>query len=380
MPHSSVVRARVTAAILVVSEPARSIGCRIPAFWGRRRRRMSVGMTDDGDRIPRLARAGPPRRAARRRCSTPSRSASPRRCAPTTSRRGASGRATPASPGRGSAPRWPRRRCRSASVNAPGQRYHPAIVAQAIATLAAMFPGRFWVALGTGEASNEHITGDGWPRKERARRPAARVRRRHPRAARRRGGQPRRAGHRRPGPPLDAARAAAAADRRRGQRRRPRALGARAGPTAWSPSTSRTTHLREMIAAYRDAGGRGPARPAGAPVLRPRPTDRALAIAHDQWRSNVFAAAGLLGPRHRRGASTQASAHVTPEDVARGRCSSPATSAQHAAWLARARRARLRRASTCTTSARSSAASSTRSASTCCPQLDVDAPDAAVAA
>src|SRR5918993_1883166 len=40
-------------------------------------------------------------------------------------------------------------------VNAPGQRYHPAIVAQAAATLSAMFPGRFWVALGTGEASNE---------------------------------------------------------------------------------------------------------------------------------------------------------------------------------------------------------------------------------
>src|SRR5918996_98576 len=51
-------------------------------------------------------------------------------------------------------------------VNAPGQRYHPAIVAQAIATLAAMFPGRFWAALGTGEASNEHVTGGGWPRKE----------------------------------------------------------------------------------------------------------------------------------------------------------------------------------------------------------------------
>src|ERR671916_3378172 len=52
------------------------------------------------------------------------------------------------------------------AVNAPGQRYHPAIVAQAIATLGSMFPGRFWVALGSGEASNEHITGDGWPRKE----------------------------------------------------------------------------------------------------------------------------------------------------------------------------------------------------------------------
>ncbi|GAA2167273.1 TIGR03885 family FMN-dependent LLM class oxidoreductase [Pedococcus bigeumensis] len=51
-------------------------------------------------------------------------------------------------------------------VTAPGQRYHPAVHAQRIATLGQMFPGRFWVALGSGEASNEHITGDGWPRKE----------------------------------------------------------------------------------------------------------------------------------------------------------------------------------------------------------------------
>src|SRR5918997_4266599 len=50
-------------------------------------------------------------------------------------------------------------------VNAPGQRYHPAIVAQAAATLCELFPGRFWMALGTGEASNEHITGDRWPAK-----------------------------------------------------------------------------------------------------------------------------------------------------------------------------------------------------------------------
>jgi probable non-F420 flavinoid oxidoreductase len=50
-------------------------------------------------------------------------------------------------------------------VNAPGQRYHPAIVAQAAATLAELFPGRFWLALGSGEASNEHITGDRWPPK-----------------------------------------------------------------------------------------------------------------------------------------------------------------------------------------------------------------------
>jgi probable non-F420 flavinoid oxidoreductase len=50
-------------------------------------------------------------------------------------------------------------------VNAPGQRYHPAIIAQAIATLGEMFPGRLTVALGSGEASNEHVTGDRWPDK-----------------------------------------------------------------------------------------------------------------------------------------------------------------------------------------------------------------------
>jgi probable non-F420 flavinoid oxidoreductase len=50
-------------------------------------------------------------------------------------------------------------------VNAPGQRYHPAIIAQASATLEQMFPGRFWMALGSGEAANEHITGERWPDK-----------------------------------------------------------------------------------------------------------------------------------------------------------------------------------------------------------------------
>ena len=50
-------------------------------------------------------------------------------------------------------------------VCAPGQRYHPAIVAQAIATLAEMFPRRFCIELGSGEALNENITGDAWPEK-----------------------------------------------------------------------------------------------------------------------------------------------------------------------------------------------------------------------
>ncbi|KQM09976.1 5,10-methylene tetrahydromethanopterin reductase [Methanomassiliicoccales archaeon RumEn M1] len=51
-------------------------------------------------------------------------------------------------------------------VCAPGQRYHPAVVAQGVATLEEMFPGRFWVALGSGQLLNEGITGQGWPPKD----------------------------------------------------------------------------------------------------------------------------------------------------------------------------------------------------------------------
>ena len=50
-------------------------------------------------------------------------------------------------------------------VTSPAGRYHPAVVAQAAATLASMFPGRFWLAVGSGEAINESITGEPWPPK-----------------------------------------------------------------------------------------------------------------------------------------------------------------------------------------------------------------------
>ena len=50
-------------------------------------------------------------------------------------------------------------------VSAPGQRYHPAVIAQAAATVDDLFPGRFWLAVGSGEFLNEHITGDPWPPK-----------------------------------------------------------------------------------------------------------------------------------------------------------------------------------------------------------------------
>ncbi|GAB3618629.1 TIGR03557 family F420-dependent LLM class oxidoreductase [Okibacterium endophyticum] len=48
-------------------------------------------------------------------------------------------------------------------VTTPTFRWHPAMVAQAAATLASMYPGRHWLGLGAGEALNEHITGEYWP-------------------------------------------------------------------------------------------------------------------------------------------------------------------------------------------------------------------------
>ncbi|WP_167051514.1 TIGR03557 family F420-dependent LLM class oxidoreductase [Salinibacterium sp. ZJ77] len=48
-------------------------------------------------------------------------------------------------------------------VTAPGQRMHGVIVAQALGTLGAMFPGRIWAALASGENLNEHVTGAPWP-------------------------------------------------------------------------------------------------------------------------------------------------------------------------------------------------------------------------
>jgi coenzyme F420-dependent glucose-6-phosphate dehydrogenase len=45
-------------------------------------------------------------------------------------------------------------------ISAPGYRYHPAVLAQAAATIGEMYPGRMWLALGSGEAINEAITGE----------------------------------------------------------------------------------------------------------------------------------------------------------------------------------------------------------------------------
>jgi len=48
-------------------------------------------------------------------------------------------------------------------VTAPIIRIHPAIVAQAAATVGCMMPGRFFLGVGSGENLNEHVLGDRWP-------------------------------------------------------------------------------------------------------------------------------------------------------------------------------------------------------------------------
>ncbi|WP_306233467.1 TIGR03885 family FMN-dependent LLM class oxidoreductase [Agrococcus beijingensis] len=172
-------------------------------------------------------------------------------------------------------------------VTAPGQRYHPVIAAQKVATLGEMFPGRFWAALGSGEAMNEHVTGDGWPAKpEREQRlvETADVMRRllageevtHDGLV---------SVHRArvwslpaEAPPLLAAAVTAASAARH---------------AAWADGlitvASEPRALRDIVAAYRDAGGRGPV--CGQLHLAWAPSEaEALAIAHDQWQSNLVPA------------------------------------------------------------------------------------------
>ncbi|WBB68203.1 TIGR03557 family F420-dependent LLM class oxidoreductase [Micromonospora sp. WMMD812] len=48
-------------------------------------------------------------------------------------------------------------------VTCPTVRYHPAIIAQAAATMALISDGRFTLGIGAGERLNEHVVGQGFP-------------------------------------------------------------------------------------------------------------------------------------------------------------------------------------------------------------------------
>jgi probable non-F420 flavinoid oxidoreductase len=214
-------------------------------------------------------------------------------------------------------------------VNAPGQRYHPAIVAQAIATLAEMFPERLWVCLGTGEASNEHVTGDRWPPK-----------------------------------PLRNARLAECVavirallageevthdglvrvDRARLWTRPavpPPLLGAAVTEETarwvggWADGLA-TIHrppdrLRRVTEAFREGGGEGKPMVLQAHVSWAPTEEEALLIAHDQWRTNLFGPPvcwDLEMVEH----FDEAARHVRPEDVRAGVLVS-SDPAQYVAWI-----------------------------------------------
>jgi probable non-F420 flavinoid oxidoreductase len=197
-------------------------------------------------------------------------------------------------------------------VNAPGQRYNPAIVAQAIATLAEMFPGRLSVALGSGEFLNEHITGDPWPDKA--------VRNARLREC------------------VDVIRALLAGESvtHNGLVRLDRAKlwtlpeqTPRLLATAVSEATARfagewadglvtiyqpAETLRRVIAGFRENGGEG--KPVAVQVHLSWAPDEAeaLRIAHDQWRTNVFEAP-LSWDIATAEEFDQAAKHVRPEDM-----------------------------------------------------------------
>ena len=170
-------------------------------------------------------------------------------------------------------------------VNAPGQRYHPAIIAQAAASLSEMFPERLWIALGTGEASNEHITGERLAGQGRAQRAAARVRGHHARAVRRRGGLARRARHRRSRTPVDASRSRLRTCSCAAVSEKTAALGRRVGGRVRDGERAGRAPAAD---ARRVRARRLPARAAGARLLGADRRGGAARSRYDQWRTNVF--------------------------------------------------------------------------------------------
>jgi probable non-F420 flavinoid oxidoreductase len=213
-------------------------------------------------------------------------------------------------------------------VSAPGQRYHPAVLAQKIATLGVMFPGRFWVALGSGEASNEHITGAPWPAKEQ------RTRRLEECVTVIRAlleGQ-------------DVSHHGLVTVDRARVWERPDPVPRLVAPAVSVESAARVAawadglvtvnqpveQLRQVLEAYREAGGRG--RLALQVHLSWAPdADDALHIAHDQWAANVF------GPPVSWDTATveafDALAAQVPPDAVRVPVRVSADLAEHRDWL-----------------------------------------------
>ncbi|GAA1910338.1 TIGR03885 family FMN-dependent LLM class oxidoreductase [Streptomyces sodiiphilus] len=214
-------------------------------------------------------------------------------------------------------------------VTSPGVRYHPAVLAQAAGTLAQMYPGRCWVALGTGQALNERVTGAHWPPKpERMRRLTASVEIMRALFA----GEtvtrqePVRVEHgrlwTRPDQPPALIGAAVT----------PRTAGEIAGWADGLITINQPGHAqRDTLAAYRNAGGRGPSL-LQVHLSWDRSREAALAAAHDQWKEAALGSDvgwEIARPDH----FEQAARFVSPGDV-EPYVHVSADLAEHADWLA----------------------------------------------
>jgi probable non-F420 flavinoid oxidoreductase len=214
-------------------------------------------------------------------------------------------------------------------VNAPGQRYHPVIVAQAIATLTEMYPGRLWVALGSGEASNEHVTGDPWP--------------------------PKPVRNARLGECVEVIRALLRGEEVsvdghvRVDRARLWTLPAAVPPLVGAALSEKTAtwcggwadglltvhappeRLRRVIDAFRAGGGEGKPVRVQVKVAWAPSEDEALAGAYEQWRTNVFDPV-LMADLETVDQFEAAAAHVRPDDLRAGVLVS-SDLGRHAGWL-----------------------------------------------
>lgn len=178
-------------------------------------------------------------------------------------------------------------RLRFSAITVPGGwRYHPVVLAQAIATLAQMYPGRVpWVALGSGEALNEACIGNGWPvkseRQQRLQKAALAMR---ALMAGEQVSQP-------PPLPIDRARLWTRPDT-------PVPLvGAATSPdtarwvAGWADGlltvASRFEDLQAIVQAFREGGGDGKPVHVKVDVCWAASDDEALHAAHAQWRFNA---------------------------------------------------------------------------------------------
>ncbi|MGD7002459.1 TIGR03885 family FMN-dependent LLM class oxidoreductase [Corynebacterium halotolerans] len=215
-------------------------------------------------------------------------------------------------------------------VTVPGYRHNVTVLAQAAATLAEMFPGRFWFAPGSGEYLNEHVTGEDWPTKEDRQQRLGEcltvLRRLH---------EGERVTHH----------GAVTVDRARvweqPEQRPAMFLPALTPETAqrFAPQVDGLitvnqplANLRRMIDSYRASGGTG--RLALQVHLSWAETeDEALAIAHEQWRTNVFSSRTMAGMALPEDYDRKAEREPVSPGQLRGAVNISADPGRHAAWL-----------------------------------------------